>query len=275
MRILTVSDLHVDYAENLAWVLQLGNSPTEDFSSDVLVVAGDICDNLALLEEVLEHLSGIFAHVCFVPGNHELWVGQSSQEPIGPEIDFDCSLEKFHAVTNLCARIGVQTEPLHLERLSIVPLYSWYDFTFGEPDNYLRRAWRDFRACRWPDHMRHPRLISDYFLGLNEPSLDLNNEVVISFSHFLPSLDVMPDAIPEKRRKVYPVLGSDKLGLQVQRLCPDIHIYGHSHVNQSKTVAGINYVNNAFAYPSEERIARKALHCVFDSRTGLQAAGFA
>lgn len=273
MRILTVSDLHVDYAENLAWVLQLGNAHEEDYSADVLIVAGDVCDDMTLLEQVLSFLLNTFGEVCFVPGNHELWVGQGNQVQESPDTDIECSLQKFQAVKNLCARIGIHTEPLHLEGLSIVPLYSWYDFSFGEPDNYLRRAWRDFRACRWPAHLQNAELISDYFLELNEPRLELTNDIVISFSHFLPSLDVMPDTIPEKRRKVYPVLGSNRLGKQVARLRPDIHIYGHSHVNQNKTIAGINYVNNAFAYPSEGRIARKALHCVHDSEGDFHSSG--
>lgn len=72
----------------------------------------------------------------------------------------------------------------------------------------------------------------------------------------------MPSRIPHERRRVYPVLGSVGLGEQVKQLQPDIHIYGHSHVNQSIELDNIRYVNNAFAYPKEERIARKQLHCV-------------
>ncbi len=73
----------------------------------------------------------------------------------------------------------------------------------------------------------------------------------------------MSNRIPLERRRVYPVLGSVALGEQVKKLKPDIHIYGHSHVNQSINIEGICYINNAFAYPREERIARKQLHCVY------------
>ncbi len=253
MRVFTVSDLHVDYAENRQWVRNLLE---EDFSADALIVAGDICDCIELLGQVLSSLVSGFRFVFFVPGNHELWVEKGS---------IDCSLEKFCAVESLCADLGVHTRPVDIEGLSIVPLYSWYDFSFGQPDAYLRRAWRDFRACRWPDHLQDHDSVAEYFLSLNHPRLQVHNDMVISFSHFLPRIDVMPARIPEKRRKVYPVLGSNRLGQQVESLAPDIHIYGHSHVNQDKTIDGISYVNNAFAYPSEERIARKALHCVYDS----------
>jgi len=111
--------------------------------------------------------------------------------------------------------------------------------------------------------------VSNYFLGLNRERLDTVNDVVISFSHFLPRIDVMPDQIPSKRRIVYPVLGSTALGEQIASLAPTIHIYGHSHVNRSIELDATRFVNNAFAYPSEDRIARKIMHCVLDTEADV------
>lgn len=37
-------------------------------------------------------------------------------------------------------------------------------------------------------------------------------------------------------------------------------------VNQTVEVDDILFVNNAFAYPDEERIARKHLYCVWENR---------
>ena len=74
----------------------------------------------------------------------------------------------------------------------------------------------------------------------------------------------MPAGIPAKRRNVYPVLGSEALGLQVKQLSPTIHVYGHSHVNQAIDLDGIHYIINAFAYPSESHIARKQVKCIFE-----------
>ena len=90
----------------------------------------------------------------------------------------------------------------------------------------------------------------------------------ISCSHFLPSIDVMPSWVPESKRTVYPVLGSAELGAQVRRLAPDIHVYGHSHVNQAIEIDSTTYVNNAFATPRETRIAAKQLRCIYDSDDG-------
>lgn len=256
MRVFAVSDIHVDYAENHRWVMDLS---TSEFATDTLLLAGDVTPDLALLAEVLGHLRQCFAHVFFVPGNHDLWVRDA---------EYDCSLQKFAAIERLCGELDVAMTPRHLSGLSIVPMLAWYDFSFGKPDRYLRRAWRDFRACNWPAELEDEQAITRHFLAMNEAHLDMANDCLISFSHFLPRLDVMPAQIPEHRRRVYPVLGSDQLGRQVERLRPDIHVYGHSHVNQSVRLDGTCFINNAFAYPDEERIARKQLVCVWESGQG-------
>ncbi|MDA1244583.1 MAG: hypothetical protein O3B02_06225, partial [Proteobacteria bacterium] len=69
----------------------------------------------------------------------------------------------------------------------------------------------------------------------------------------------------ESKRTVYPVLGSVELGAQVCRLAPDVHVYGHSHVNQTIKIDSTHYVNNAFATPRETSIASKQLRCIYDS----------
>ena len=255
MNVYAVSDLHVDYPENRQWVANLAGAGYDD---DVLIVAGDVSDQTGLLEETLSMLKSGFKHVCFVPGNHDLWTCD----------DYDCSLQKFEAVLKLCQTLGVETGVLHLDTLSIIALHSWYDFSFGKPDRYLRRAWRDFRACQWPVPLQDEAVLTDYFLAMNEEHLQISNDTVISFSHFLPHLDVMPAQIPEHRRRVYPVLGSNKLGDQLQTLKPDIHVYGHSHVNTDVELQNIRFINNAFAYPAEHRIARKQLHRVYQAVNG-------
>ena len=75
MRLYTVSDLHVDYSENLEWVRSLA---AEDYSADRLILAGDITDNLELLASVLSGFVAAFRSVHFVPGNHELWVDRDT-----------------------------------------------------------------------------------------------------------------------------------------------------------------------------------------------------
>lgn len=252
MRVYAISDVHVDYEENLNWVLGLSR---HEYQTDILILAGDVTDDITLLDRVFHSLNEKFSKVLFVPGNHELWVQND---------EHGCSLQKFEAIERLCAEHDMAMGLFERSGVSFVPLLSWYDFSFGQADRHLRRAWRDFRACNWPAHLDSDAAVTDYFHDKNKPLLATRNKVVISYSHFVPRIDVMSERIPEAKRRVYPVLGSEKLGLQVSQLKPDIHVYGHSHVNQSIKIDNVQYINNAFAYPREERISRKQLRCVFD-----------
>lgn len=64
-RIFAISDIHVDIPENL----RLVNSWSDvDFKNDVLILAGDVTDNLSLLKTVLTSLTQKFSKVCYVPG---------------------------------------------------------------------------------------------------------------------------------------------------------------------------------------------------------------
>lgn len=253
MRVFAISDLHVDYEPNAQWVAQLSLT---DYRHDVLIVAGDVSDRIERVQGCLEALAHRFRQVLFVPGNHDLWVRRDS-----PGLD---SFGKFEQIKAMARSAGASMEVFHQGALSIVPLLGWYDGSFGEPGEELRQAWVDFRACRWPEGFES-RDIARSFMAMNRYQRRSEDEVIVSYSHFLPRIDVMPDRIPAEKRYIYPVLGSHALGEQVKALRPAVHVYGHSHVNRRVELDGTLYVNNAFAYPHETRIARKALVCVHET----------
>lgn len=252
MRIFAVSDIHIDYQENLHWLLQLSKY---DYRDDCLILAGDVSDKFDKLEQAFEHLSKIFAEVFYVPGNHELWVENGSQEH---------SHSKFFRILELAKQYNINIQPKSFGNLRIVPLFSWYDLSFGELTEKLQQSWVDFRRCRWPQELNNANAQNLFFLKQNLPNLNSVKEQTLSFSHFLPRIDVMPTFIPERFRFVYPALGSRKLDEHVRKTGASIHVYGHSHVNRDITIEGVRYINNAFAYPSETRISAKSLCLVVE-----------
>ncbi len=254
MRIFAVSDVHIDFEVNRQWIQNLSAT---DYRNDVLILAGDISDSIRLLDWCLTTLAGRFAKVLFVPGNHDLWVFNDQT--------YGTSLDKFQRVCQVIDNCGASMRPFHSDRLSIVPLLGWYDYSFGEPTSELLEAWVDYRACRWPDHFSE-REITQYFLQFNHDVLKVTNETVISFSHFLPRLDVMPNYIPGNKRTLYPVLGSTSLEAQIRQLKPAIHVYGHSHVNRKLALDDVLYINNAFGYPTETAITAKRLICIYENQ---------
>lgn len=250
MRVFATSDVHVDHPDNRGWLFNLSDY---DYRHDVLILAGDMTDDLRLLESALQVVAAKFRQVLFVPGNHELWVVRDESKD---------SLKKFAQVLGICRDCGVSTDVYRSNGLSIVPLFGWYDFSFGAPCAKILQQWADFAACVWPEGF-NAAMVTELFLQKNLDRLVVRNETVISFSHFLPDIGLMPDFVHPSKHYIYPVLGAHRLGEQVRALQPAIHVYGHSHVNNDVSAGGIRYINNAYGYPSETRITSKQLLCIY------------
>ena len=99
-RVWLTSDVHTDREENLEWVRCLEPHPT-----DAVLVAGDVSQSLAVLEETLALFAEKFKRVFFTPGNHDLWV------PTDERAETADSLQKLEAIQSMCSRIGVSMEP--------------------------------------------------------------------------------------------------------------------------------------------------------------------
>jgi predicted phosphodiesterase len=250
MRVFALSDIHVDHVANARWVAGIS---TVDYRDDVLILAGDVTDSLDLMAWCLETLARRFAQVLFVPGNHDLWVVRDSSSKT--------SLQKLDELETVVASSGASMLPMFERGLSIVPLFGWYDYSFGQPTDELRSMWMDYRACRWPPELGQQE-IAEHFEALNSHDRCDNESTVITFSHFLPRIDVMPAFIPDSKRLLYPVLGTTRLERRLRMLKSTMHVYGHSHVNRNVRIDGVSYINNALGYPDEVGITAKRLLCV-------------
>lgn len=253
MRVYAISDLHVDYQENREWVSRLSQL---DYQDDILVLAGDISDKTRQVEQVFTRLETCFKKVFFVPGNHDLWVIRNGHQD---------SFSRFRRVLDLAEDHGIRTTPMTIDELAIVPLFAWYDYSFAPLSAELQACWNDFTACKWPDGYDVDR-INRYFLSLNEPLPFFTDKYVISFSHFLSRIDVMPSFIPADKRFLYAAFGSSRLEKQIRQLESRIHVYGHSHFNRQVLKDDTLYINSAYGYPSESHISRKQLTCIYDSK---------
>jgi len=253
MRVLALSDVHVDFEENARWIAALSAG---EYLDDVLILAGDVSDSPSRVEWCLDTLSRRFMRVVFVPGNHDLWVARGQRH--------ETSLQRFERLRQIALDCDVSMQVYDCNQVSIVPLFGWYDFSFGQPTQELRDVWMDFYACRWPESFGAAE-IAEHFLAMNEACLSTVNAVVISVSHFLPRIDVMPDRGVRGSRGLYPVLGSTRLETQIRKLKPLLHVYGHSHWNNRVRLEGITYVNNAMGYPHEMLGAARSLACIHET----------
>ena len=97
-RVWLTSDVHTDRENNMAWCKKLPKHP----HGDVLIVAGDLSHRLEIIEETLTVFTQRFTRVYFIPGNHDLWM--NNDDPPGSN-----SVDKIHAIIELCDRLGVST----------------------------------------------------------------------------------------------------------------------------------------------------------------------
>ncbi len=256
MRVYAISDVHADYAENMALIQALS---AQEHLRDTLLLAGDVTDDLARLARVLGEVREKFAHVFFVPGNHELWLRRGQP---------DDSVAKFERILRLCGGLGVATSPAKVTfgpddpGVWVVPLLSWYVkpeqgadslFVPREGDDPGLSMWADEVLTRWPAHLS----VADYFLDMNEPYLERAYDApVLSFSHFLPRRELMyrsPLAPPRRatRFNFSRVAGSSRIEAQIRVLGSVLHVYGHQHRNRDRVIDGVRYVSNCLGYPPE------------------------
>lgn len=249
-RVFAISDLHVDHAENARWVEQLSRW---DYRQDALICAGDIGHQFNHIAGTLNALQERFRFVVYVPGNHELWVKLDNGND---------SLQKFVAIQQLARDCGVHVVPLHLDKVSLVPVLAWYDYSFGTPSEDLLERWADYRMCLWPKIFDQSR-ITRHFLAANEVFTPEEGRQVITFSHFVPRSDLLPSS-GDTVDLLRPVLGSNAIDTHIRKLHSSIHIYGHYHVNRRTYRDGVLYINNALGYPSERYISDKQMVCVVE-----------
>ncbi|XP_059453472.1 uncharacterized protein LOC132184010 isoform X3 [Corylus avellana] len=246
----------------MKWVKSLS---TVRHRKDVLLVAGDVAETYDNFVLTMSLLKDGFEHVFYVPGNHDLWCRDGQ--------DNDDSLEKLNKLLDACRGLGVETNPMVIDGLGIIPLFSWYHESFDREKDItgfyipsLEMACKDFHACKWPGELSNgDTSLALYFDAINENNLNEIKEIqrtcshIITFSHFVPRQELCP----EKRMLFYPklpkIIGSDYLEVRIRSIhgiqgsASACHVFGHTHFCWDAVVDGIRYVQAPLAYPRERK----------------------
>jgi predicted phosphohydrolase len=245
MTIYAISDLHTDNKDNRDLLNVLS---ANDYGEDTLLIAGDISNRLQIIKDTFLTLSAQFKHLFFMPGNHEFWVSKES----------DNSLTKLDQILALCDDLGIHTRPKMIEEAWIVPLFSWYESMFypaGDPDSPELEGWGDYHLCKWPDPVGNiPFDPLSHFIDLNKSRIRDYDRPVISFSHFVPRLELIPPQRILFFKSLPMVAGSTKIEEMVRKINSKLHVFGHTHINVDHTIDGVRYLQNGLRYPRERKM---------------------
>lgn len=256
--LLAISDLHVGYQENRAFVEGLTPGTDEDW----LLVAGDVGELSADIEWALSTLAQRFAKVVWTPGNHELWTPKD--DPVGLRGE-----ERYRHLVRMCRRLGVLTpeDPYAVWTgaggpVTIAPLFVLYDYSFRPPgthtkaeglayahetgvvctDEFLlhpdpypsRDAWCDARITATEEH-----------LATREP--DLQTVLVNHYPLVRRPTDVLH--YPEFAQWCGTVRTAD----WHVRYNAVTTIYGHLHIPRTTHYDGVRFEEVSVGYPREWR----------------------
>ena len=247
MRLFTVSDIHIDYKENRDW---LKNISSEDYLEDVLCLAGDISHHFKDIEWCFQRLQKKFHSVIFIEGNHDIWFTREKHRN---------SIDKLNMIYQLAEDTGIQTGTVEFAAFKLVAISGWYDYSFGQPQEMILKRWGDFKYCKWPAGMNHDGIVEFFKKRNQEPTGDVS-KFIVTYSHFMPRIDLLPMYLRTKQYPYSAVLGGRFIEETLRKHRPMVHIYGHSHINVEKKKDSVLYVNNALGYPSESQYTRRTLY---------------
>ncbi|MCH8906574.1 MAG: metallophosphoesterase [Candidatus Heimdallarchaeota archaeon] len=142
-----------------------------DFDPDVVLIAGDISGSSKELIKFFEEFQ-IDCHKLFVPGNHDLWVSQNSENGSWAKY--------FTLIPEICETYGwhyLPNNPIQIENTAFIGNTGWYDYSTRNEkwDNEISKiayekktnpfdqgVWMDKAFAKFGD--LHDQEVAEYFL---------------------------------------------------------------------------------------------------------------
>jgi 3',5'-cyclic AMP phosphodiesterase CpdA len=257
MKLYAISDLHLGHRINRQALEALPS-----YTKDWLIVAGDIGEMVEQLRYALSILSGRFAQVLWVPGNHDLWTIASASSPenrLRGE-------EKYRRLVGICRDYGVLTPedpyatwpgagPSHI----LAPLFLLYDYSF-RPHNITIEdavAWAEETGVVCSDeYLLHPepfssrsewcRVRCDYTEKRLQEAPPSSSFILIN--HFpLRSSLLRLKRIP--RFSLW--CGTRRTEDWCTRFPTSVAVYGHLHMRATDYLGDVRFEEVSLGYPRD------------------------
>jgi len=231
---------------------------------DILLSCGDVGhyfeQNKEYYTQMLEH----YTHIFVVPGNHDLYLVNSSQKH---KYDYTSEnrLIEMRDWCNTQSNIHfMEGQVISIDGLKIGGYGNWYDLPYDDDIELWKNVMNDSNLIMtekepykisygYGGQIKHTTFDTQAYRKVNEGYLDniVKEKCDILMCHIIPSL--IPDHLKfsghvgEDANIFYETDDLDK----VKQTEAEIVVYGHNHENKEWELDGIEFKTNAVAYPNE------------------------
>jgi len=250
-----VSDLHIDQWSQMTNKYPCGpikNAPMKWETPDrpsILIVAGDISDNLKISLDYLDSISMYYDHVLFVDGNHE-HVYEYPNLLEHQDIFYQTKILENNKLIYLPIQDYVVKDTV------IIGYCGWWNYSHGHTSGYF---------TNWIEKLNNPIMEKEFFKNVKLRSLeeyrllqdklnhyenrkDINQIIIVS--HTVPLMEFC-DKISTEFNSWFFNIRSNKL---------KYWFFGHTHHAFDKTINGIRYICHPRGRPEDhDRVVYKPL----------------
>ncbi len=247
MNIGVFSDLHLN-AQNLQEFSYQIPKVCNDRNIDVLVIAGDISDNVYTTIEFIKYLN-LKVKTLYVPGNHDMWskstILRTNHIYNMYYADENCLLNKSYKLTNDYELVG------HI---------GWYDYSFGNRDLYSTtdfdkmtidgRMWNDYK---YTNLSNSNQMICFRYNRQIERLVKANSRNKILVTHMVsnPQFKVSVDSKRNHIDYFNAFLGSDDLYQITKHQNVKYAVCGHVHYRKMVKENGTKYICSCLGTKNE------------------------
>jgi predicted phosphohydrolase len=187
VKIAYTSDIHIDYSPINRRLLPYLVLRIAALNPDVFVLAGDVANTLACMNDALAPFEQLDCLKVMVPGNHDVWTESNRQVRKGHD-----SFYKYReAIPEICRRHGFVcpvASPHMAGDIAVVGNIGWYDYSLQDArlsSNYDRNDYDrgTFGSAVWNDKRYAVWLARPGVEGWRQRRLTLSNDAVFA-RHF-------------------------------------------------------------------------------------------
>tara|TARA_Y100000389_G_scaffold199637_1_gene238406 strand:- start:460 stop:1242 length:783 start_codon:yes stop_codon:yes gene_type:complete len=249
-----VSDLHVEYWIHRPYTWKPSNK------ADVVVIAGDIADDLDLTINELNKACDVYEKVIYIDGNHE---SSKHYNDLSYANKYICEHMKPR-----CNFFNLSETEIVLDNYVIIGACGWWDFKICEPDITFEESVNNFN-CDWNTRLdiNKESIVNNIINEANINYINIKNKIkkykdhykICLVTHTVPSTLLLSDNYPYDKRYAASY-GNSMFAEFVKEDAVKYFIFGHNHdAIQKKLIGGKTFINNARGRPQDfNRISYKA-----------------